>query len=78
MSRPSFWTPERDQKLRELYPTTKAMDLRTRMQWECTVSMIHHRAYQLRIKKAELVPGNPHITIQHYRGYRVLTHKAGG
>lgn len=74
----AFWTEERDQQLRELYPHMPTRDLIIRLKWDCRPSYVHQRAHLLGIckKPAEIRPSV--LDVKEHQGYRVLTHRMGG
>lgn len=78
MARPSkFWSPERDQILRDHYPTSTASEICKRFDWNVNPLSVNTRASVLKIKKAPLVEQYG-TTVKQCKGYRVITHRVMG
>lgn len=75
MARPSkFWTPERNQILREHYPTTTAAEICERFGWDADLLRVNKRASVLGIKKSVEVE-QLGTTVKQGKGYRVIAHR---
>lgn len=78
MARPSdFWTPERDQILRDFYPTTTAAEICERFGWDADPLRVNKRASVLGIKKVVEVERTKTL-VQQCKGYRIVTHRVMG
>lgn len=78
MPRPSdFWTPEREQILRDFYPTSTASELCARFGWNVKSTRVNTRAHVLGVKKAQ-DSGMAVTQVQQFPGYRIVTRRVMG
>lgn len=76
-----FWTAEKDQILRDFYPTTSAPDICKKFGWKIKPTRLSTRANFMGIKKevkkkllgAEVKPFRTEV--QQGKGYRIVTHR---
>lgn len=72
-----FWTPEREQILREHYPTITSTEICKLFGWDVAPIIVSNRASVLKIKKAPVVEAAG-TTVKQCKGYRVVIHRMAG